>query len=81
MNSKEKFRQFAIEKGFNTRIFIDSVSFVHVRNVAGCFTDSSMWAVYETDDNGTVVNVTFHCSEEIAYHDLASRLGFDYQPE
>ena len=79
MNSKEKFRQFAIKNGFNKKIFIDSISFVHVRNVAGCFADSNMWAVYETDEQGQVHDITFHCSEELAYADLARRFGFVYK--
>ncbi len=80
MNSKERFSQFAIKKGFSNSIFLDSTTFVHIPNIAGCFADSSMWAVYETDDNGQVHHITFHCGEELAYCDLASRFGYEYKP-
>ena len=76
---KEIFRQFAIKNGFNNKIYLDSSTFVHMPNIGGCFADSSMWAVYDTNEKGTVQNITFHCSEVLAYADLAKRFGFDFK--
>ncbi len=78
--TKEVFRAFAIKNGFSNKIYLDSSTFVHTPNIGGCFADSSMWAVYETDAKGQVQNITFHVSEALAYADLANRFGFDFKP-
>ena len=80
MNCKEQFRQFAIQHGFNLKIFLDSSTIVHQCNVAGCFSDADMYAVYETDDQGVAKNIRYHCSEILAYKDLAMRFGYDFMP-
>ncbi len=80
MNYKEQFRTFAIQHGFNLKIYLDSSSIVHQCNVAGCYSDADMYAVYETDDVGTAKNIRYHNSEYFAYKDLASRFGFDFEP-
>ena len=78
MSCKEEFRQFAILHGFNLKVYLDSSTFVHQCNIAGCFSDADMYAVYETDDHGDAQNVRYHCSEQLAYADLASRFGYEF---
>ena len=80
MNYKEEFRKFAMRHGFLGRVILDSSTFFHKANVAGCFSNTDMWAVYQTDENGTVYDVQYHCSDFLAYCDLARRFGYDFKP-
>ena len=80
MNYKELFRRFAIQHGFNLKVYLDSSTFVHQSGVAGCFADAEMYAVYETDERGQAKNIRYHCSEYLAYADLASRFGYEFKP-
>ena len=80
MSYREVFRKYAMEHGFNSKIFIDSSTFVHIANIAGCFSDSDMFAVYETDEKGDAKNIKYHCSDFLAYCDLAERFGYNFRP-